>query len=316
MKKIIALLLAALTALALCACGQGAAQPAHVAAGETFKMGDETYFLEKWVRCPEYDSDEKVGYGLCFLQVEGIAPIVISSGGYSSLIDMTLDVEGGAVSTRNISFIGVEDVEGFAGRVTFEFALDKGAVLPASGTFYHTGKDQQENIDLSSLSAPDGGAAAAPTIEAALSDEAKRLCGSWKLHSITFETPEADNGIFSIDATMEVSDGFEYGLALELGEDGSFYSDIDLDGLTKAVQELPFATDELNFQKYSEWSCEDNKMTLSPDGHVFVAALEESGDLSVTWCGEVEIESTTVNGAASKAGVVAIYITMTLSPKN
>ena len=225
---------------------------------------------------------------------------------------------GTTVATSNISSIGVEDVEGFAGRVTFEFALDRGAALPLGGTFYHTGKDQQKIVDLSGLSAPDGGAAAtAPAAEAALSDESKRLCGSWKLHSITFETPEADNGIFSIDATMEVSDGFEYGLALNLGEDGSFSSDIDLDGLTEAVQELPFATEGLNLKKYSAWSYEKLELLLSPEGPALVAAMDEgSGDLRLTWCGEAEIASNTVNGAASKSGTVPMNITITLSPNN
>ena len=165
MKRISAIFLIFALIAALTACAKAPAagkegspyqNGSTLSAGEDFKLGDETYALEKWIALPEYDTDTKTGYGLCFVQKEGVAPIAISGSSYTSLIDMNLDMDGGTLSTSYISFIAVDDAPGYAARVTFEFALPKAAALPENGTIFHTGADKEERIDLSPLETPAG----------------------------------------------------------------------------------------------------------------------------------------------------------------
>jgi len=280
--------------------------------GEDFKLGDETYALEKWVALPEYDTDTKTGYGLCFVQEEGIAPIAISGSSYTSLIDMKLDMDDGTLSTSNISFISVDDAPGYAARVTFEFALPKAAALPEIGTIFHIGADKEERIDLSSLETPAGVPSAPqeqsqPTVMPADDYEAKKLAGEWVLTAITFRTPETDNGIFSVDATMEISEGFEYGRNLSLREDMTMIGLIDLSALIDAVNELPFSVSDLDFKDYSGWKYANGVVTLTNSGPEFAASYDDATEeLHLTWSGTVQIDP---------SGEVRMDITMVFKAK-
>ena len=310
MKRFLSVLLFVLLVASLAACSR---QPAELAgesttpsqetfkpeaaalsANEDFKLGDETYALEKWVLCPEYDTDTQIGVGLCFVQKEGVAPIVISGGNYKSLIDMTLDMEGTSLSTSNISFIKADDAPGYTARVTFEFALLKGAALPTVGTVFHTGENEEIAIDLSTLEAlpidavPTTGTSAGAALT--LDEDAQAFCGEWLLDSIIFRTPDADNGIYTIDAAMSISEGFEYGRDLILREDMAMVSFIDLSALIDAVPELPFAISDLDLNVYSGWTYTNGTLTLTPDGPAFAAVYDEaSQELRLTRSGEVAI---------------------------
>jgi hypothetical protein len=321
MKRISAVLLIITLIAALTACTKAPAAgkegspyqnvPA-LSAGDDFKLGDETYALEKWVTLPEYDTDTKIGYGLCFVQKEGIAPIAISGSNYTSLIDMKLDMDDGTLATSNISFIAVDDAPGYAARVTFEFALPKAAALPESGTIFHTGADKEERIDLSALETPAGAPSAPqeqsqPAVMPADDYEAKKLAGEWLLTAITFRTPETDNGIFSMDATMEISEGFEYGRNLSLRNDMTLIGLIDLSALIDAVNELPFSVTDLDFKDYSGWEYTNGVVTLTKSGPELAASYDEaSEELRLTWSGTVQIDP---------AGEVLMDITMVFKAK-
>lgn len=321
MKKWLLLLLCTMLAIALTACGgvvsaEPKQESAGLAAGEDFSMGDETYALEKWVLLPEYNTDTHAGYGVCFVQKEGIAPILISGSSYRSLIDMTLDTGGEAISTRNISFIKVEDAPGYAARVTFEFSLPKDAKLPAIGRIFHSGKDEEADIDLSTLGAPLPASEPAVTEapvpeEPPLDAKAQAYCGDWLLEAIVFCTPNADNGIFAIEGTMEVSEGFEFGRELTLNEDMTMNGLVNLDGLVDAVTELPFAISGLDLNAYTNWAYEDGMVTFMPDGPALAAEYDEAaGELRLKRGGEVEIKSVQTGDAVSKSGMVDMDITM------
>ena len=328
MKRIVStFLLLVLLVASLAACsGQssepsgGAPQQAAMSSTEDFKLGDETYALEKWVALPEYDTDTQTGVGLCFVQKEGVAPIVISGGAYKSLIDMTLDMDGAKLSTSNISFIKVEDAPGYAARVTFEFALPKGAALPVGGTIFHTGENEEITIDLSGLTALPIEVAAATEAPAgaaaAFDDDAQALCGEWLLDSIIFRTPDAENGIYTIDATMSISEGFEYGRDLILREDMTMISPIDLSALIEAVPELPFTINDLDLKDYSGWTYANGTVTLTYGGPKFAAVYDEaSEELRLTRSGEVAILPDTANGMTTQSGTVLIDITMVFKAK-
>ena len=327
MKRIVSTLLLVLLVASLTACsGQSsdlageAPQQATMSFAEDFKLGDETYALEKWVALPEYDTDTQTGVGLCFVQKEGVAPIVISNGSYTSLIDMTLEMDGTSLSTTNISFIKAEDAPGYTARVTFEFALSKGAALPLAGTIFHTGENEEIAIDLSSLEAlpieavPTTGSSAG--VAAALDGDAQALCGEWLLTSIIFHTPDADNGIYTIDATMSISEGFEYGRDLILREDMTMISFIDLNALIEAVPELPFTINDLDLKDYSGWTYANGTITLTYGGPAFAAVYDEaSEELRLTRSGEVAIIPGTTNGMVTQSGSVLIDITMVFNAK-
>ena len=329
MKKPFAILLLVAIIGTLVACSpqtsapeQGTSEPeaAALSAGEDFKLGDENYALEKWVFCPEYDTDTQTGVGLCFLQKEGVAPIVMSGNSYKSLIDMTLNMDGATLSTSNISFIKVEDAPGYSARVTFEFTLPKGAALPTGGTIFHTGESEEIAIDLSTLEAlPIEAAPATETstgVAAALDDDAQALSGEWLLDSIIFRTPDADNGIYTIDATMGISEGFEYGRDLVLKEDMTMVSLIDLSALIDAVDELPFTVNDLDLKDYSGWTYANGTITLTYGGPAFAAVYDEAAEeLRLTRSGEVAIVSNTANGMATQSGSVLIDITMVFKAK-
>ncbi|MDO5112110.1 MAG: hypothetical protein Q4E65_07380 [Clostridia bacterium] len=324
MKKWIAVLLAALLLMSFSACGadeaQSAGQTAGKAAGESFTLGKETYALEKWVLLPEYDTDTMRGYGLCLVQQEAVAPIKITSQGYSSLVDATLDVGGTELPTRNISFIKTDGAPGYAARVTFEFALDKGEALPASATMRHADTKEEQRLDLSALAAPV--AASAQTEEAAAQEETEApvipqeglaLCGDWLLTGVRFYTPEQDNGIYAIDGTMGLFEGYDLGRDLRLLEDGTFSSDINISALIEEVNELPFTAADLDFNAYGAWEFQDNLILPAPDGpalHVEEASAE--GELQLKNSRTVEIESIERDGAMTKDGRVDIEITLIL----
>ena len=330
MKKLLAILLftAIIGALAACSPQTSAPgtqtpepKPAALSANEAFKLGDETYALEKWVALPEYDTDTQIGVGLCFVQKEGVAPIVISGGGYKSLIDMTLDVDGTSLPTSNISFIKAEDAPGYAGRVTFEFALPKGAALPIGGTIFHTGKNERVAIDLSSLEALPIEAApkteSSPGVAPAPDDFGKQaFFGEWLLDSIIFHTPDEDNGIYTIDATMSISEGFEYGRDLSLREDMKMISFVDLSALIEAVPELPFTINDLDLKDYSGWAYANETITFTPVGPAFSASYDEAAkELRLTRSGEVAIIPNTANSMTTQSGTVLIDITMVFKVK-
>lgn len=336
MKRFLSVLLLIALVASLTACSGQPAEPAggsaapvqetfkpEIAAlsvGEDFKLGDETYALEKWVALPEYDSDTQTGVGLCFVQKEGVAPIAISGGNYKSLIDMTLDMDGTSLFTSNISFIKAEDAPGYTARVTFEFALPKSAAMPAGGTIFHTGENEEIAIDLSTLEAlpieavqPTGSSAG---VAPAPDDDAKALCGEWQLTSIAFRTPDADNGIYTIDATMSISEGFEYGRDLILREDMTMISLIDLSALIEAVPELPFTISDLDLKDYLGWTYANGTLTLTPDGPAFAASYDEaSKELRLTRSGEVAIITNTANGMTTQSDSVLIDITMVFKAK-
>lgn len=329
MKKLLAALLFIAIIGVLTACSPQASAPGQEAseiktdalsAGEDFKLGNETYALEKWMALPEYDTDTQTGVGLCFVQKEGVAPIAISGSGYKSLIDMTLDMDGAALATSNISFIKVEDAPGYTARVTFEFALPKGAALPVGGTIFHTGKNEEVAIDLSALDALPievTAATEAPAgAAAAFDDDAQVYFGEWMLDSIIFRTPDENNGIYTIDATMSISDGFEYGRDLVLHEDMTMVSLIDLSALIEAVPELPFAINDLDLKDYSGWTYSNGTITLAYGGPAFTATCDEaSQELRLMRSGEVAIHSDTANGMATQSGSVLIDITMVFTAK-
>lgn len=324
MKKLAVILLVAVMLCSLAACSNQTTIPdghlpnsdtSALPAGVDFKLGDETYALEKWTLCPEYDTDTQIGVGLCFVQKEGVAPIVISGGSYKSLVDMTLDVSDSQLGTSNISFIAVEDAPGYAARITFEFALTRGAVLPVDGTIFHTGDNEEIAIDLSELEAlpieaaetlSPGGVAPAPD------DFGKEtFFGEWQLTAITFRTPETNNGIYTIDATMNISEGFEYGRELILKEDMGMNSNINLRALMNAVDELPFSIDELNLLVYSGWEYANGTLTLTAGGPAFTAYYDEAArKLLMTHSGEATILSPAESGEATQLGSVLLDITM------
>jgi hypothetical protein len=234
---------------------------------------------------------------------------------------MTLDVDGTPLSTSNISFIKAEDVPGYAGRVTFEFALPKGAVLPIGGTIFHTGKNERIAIDLSSLEALPIEAApkteSSPGVAPAPDDFGKQaFFGEWLLDSIIFYTPNEDNGIYTIDATMSISEGFEYGRDLSLREDMKMISFVDLSALIEAVPELPFTINDLDLKDYSGWMYANGTLTLTPVGPAFTASYDEaSQELRLTRSGEVAIIPNTANGMTTQSGTVLIDITMVFKSK-
>jgi len=147
-------------------------------------------------------------------------------------------------------------------------------------------------------------------------EAASALAGEWVLESIRFYTPESGNGIYEIDGTMTVSEGFPFGRALTLTADGTAASDMNLDALVEAVPELPFETADLNLSNYTGWTVVGDTLTFSPDGPALSVAHGDAADeLRLTRSGEVEILSNTVNGAATNTGTVAIEITMMFTAK-
>ncbi len=325
MKRWIALLIAALLLMPLSSCSgggaQSAGQSAGKAAGESFTLGKESYALEKWVLLPEYDTDTARGYGLCLVQKEAVAPIKITSQGYSSLVDATLDAGGTVISSRNISFIKTEDAPGYAARVTFEFALDKDEALPTSATMRHADTEEEQRLDLSSLASPaapetapeqaEETSAPEKTEAPVISEEALALCGDWLLTGVRFYTPKQDNGIYAIDGTLGLSEGYDLGRDLRLLEDGRFASDINISALIENVNELPFAAEDLDFRAYGKWEFQDDLIIPAPDGpalHVEEAPAE--GELLLKNSRTVEIESVEQNGATTKSGTVDIEITL------
>ena len=142
------------------------------------------------------------------------------------------------------------------------------------------------------------------------------LAGEWVLEAIRFYTPDDANGIYKIDGTMTVSEGFTFGRALTLSADGTAASDMNLDALVEAVPELPFETADLNLSNYTGWTVVGDTLTFSPDGPALSIAHDEAaGTLHLTRSGEMEIQSMEVNGASSKTGTVTIEITMMFTAK-
>jgi len=327
MKRLLAILLFIAISAAFIACSKQTSapkeqmpeqKPAALSANEAFKLGDETYALEKWVALPEYDTDKRIGVGLCFVQKEGVAPIVISGGGYKSLIDMKLNMDGTQLSTSNISFI--KDAPGYAGRVTFEFALPKGEALPISGTIFHTGKNEKVELDLTVIEAlPIEASPKTNTSAMAPAPDdfgIQAFFGEWVLDKIIFHTPNEDNGIYTIDATMSITEGFEYGRDLSLRKDKKMVSVVDLSALIEAVPELPFTINDLDFKDYSGFAYANGTLTLTPVGPAFTASCDEAAkELRLTRSGEVAIIPNTVNGMKAQSGTVLIDITLVFKAK-
>ena len=293
-------------------------QDVSVSAGENFKFGDETYALEKWIKMPKYDSESKTGYGLSFLQKEGVMPVQLSistngsPSAYASLLDMKLEIDGENLEPENISFENVKDVPGYTARIIFEFAIPNQSKLPDKGTLFYTNKKIQKEIDLSALEAPE------KNIEiSAENPEILNFCGNWKLSSIIFHTPDTGNGIFEIDATLDISDGFEYGRDLTLSKDMSLKSDVDIDALIDAISELPFIVNDFNLKGDTGWSYSDGKMKTIPDGTELMASYNEKDEvLLLVHSGKVDILSKKTDKNAVKSGPVLMEITAVFKKAN
>ena len=159
LRRITTLFCALALLLTLAACGGSS--------GKTdFVLQEETYHVEKWERRPDYDTDSTSGYALCILQKSDEFPIQFPASGLTgnsaaqptSLVDVTLEVDGTAVKSKNIVAQKTSDTEGYLGRISFEFALPKDADLPTSGTFTYSGSGQDGDsvtLDLSKLTAPE-----------------------------------------------------------------------------------------------------------------------------------------------------------------
>lgn len=293
-------------------------QDVSIPAGENFKFGDETYAVEKWIIVPKYDSETQTGYGLSFLQKEGVIPVQISistngsPSSYSSLLDMKLEIDGENLEPENISFENVKDVPGYSARIIFEFAIPTQSKLPDNGTLLYKNKKLQKEIDLSALEAPKKNGE-----KSAEDRELLNFYGNWKLSSIIFHTPETGNGIFEMDATMDISDGFEYGRDLSLSKDMSLKSDVDIDALVYAISELPFIVHNFNLKDDTGWSYSNGKIKTIPDGTELMASYNEKDEvLFLTHSDEVDILSQKTDQTATKSGSVLMEITLVFKKAN
>lgn len=138
-----ALLAMLLVLLMLAGCGASEQQTAKatVSKGEPFQAGGEAYMLSEIVHVTEYDTGEKLGYGVIVMMKSASAPVSFSADGGSvkSLIDLTLDDgSGGVYQSTNIAFAANDDSSGYLGYARFEFSLPKGAAFPQTGTFQYT----------------------------------------------------------------------------------------------------------------------------------------------------------------------------------
>jgi len=154
MKKLLAVLLAAMTCFAFAACGGSSGY----GEGEQFQLGDNTYALERVVRATGNDTGATDGYGVSVLQVGNTAPVVISGLGNGTLnstsaIDMTLHDGDTTYSTRSISFAATDEVEGYGSRVVFYFDIPKGSDLPTSATMKGQSEEEVAELDLSGMTA-------------------------------------------------------------------------------------------------------------------------------------------------------------------
>ena len=154
MKKYIAVI----AILALCFAFTGCGGSSGYTEGEQFKLGDETYALEKIERDSDKDTDSTERYGVSLLQVGNSAPVTISGFGggtttTKSIIDLTLNDGETKYVTSTISFVATDEVEGYGSRVIFYFDIPKGKDFPASGTLKRTDGDETAELDLSGLKA-------------------------------------------------------------------------------------------------------------------------------------------------------------------
>jgi len=143
--------------------------------------------------------------------------------------------------------------------------------------------------------------------------QAPEFCGEWTLQTINFFTPDADNGIFSIDAGLSIAEGSTYGSGLTLNADGTITSDIDVYGLIEVIPQLPFSVPDLCLCNDTEWTYAEDSLSLAPGGTVLALAYDEAAaQLSLTFSGTVEIQSTTTDAGTTKGGPVEIEITLVL----
>jgi len=231
------------------------------------------------------------------VEADGTGEYTFEQSGYSESYPFSLasDGERFSVDIPADNQLGIAKVEG-------TYAYAGGVLSLAITTTFSSGRQFEY--------------AAECVKDAAPSEAASALAGEWVLESIRFYTPVSDNGIYKIDGTMSISEGYPYGRSLALSADGTAASDVNLNALVKAVPELPFETDDLDLSEYAGWAVEGESLTFSPDGPALIVAHDEAAKtLSLTSSGEVEIQSMEVNGASSKTGTVAIEITMTFAAK-
>ncbi|MDR1395026.1 MAG: hypothetical protein LBK52_02500 [Deltaproteobacteria bacterium] len=325
-KKFTALLLTAFIGLLLAACSSETPEPAQKPAdpkssaaapgpgpGESFTLGGETYTLLSQVPLPKYDSATATGIGIIFAKKEDTSPIIISGGQAASLIDMTLDMAGGPLESSNITFNKSDSIPGYALSVRFEFLLPKGAALPASGKIYHTGKKDEKAVSLAGLKtavlaepAPAEPAAAEPAdLNPALPEAAKPLLGEWELVSIKFFTPVPDNGIFGINATLGIQEGYQHGRDLTLNGDLTMQSNVSLNPIPEASTMLPFEITDLDLRACSSWEYDSGTILIS-DGPALKASYDEASKiLSLTQDSMKMIASRPMPGLNTKSSPVS-----------
>jgi hypothetical protein len=149
--------------------------------------------------------------------------------------------------------------------------------------------------------------------DASAESDTPAFCGEWQLDSIVFFTPDSDNGIFSIDATLGGLQGSQYGSNLMFNTDGTMVSDIDLNSLIAAIPQLPFSISDLCLSDYSEWSYAQDSLSFLPDGIVLALVYDEAASqLRLTLSATVDIQASSTDAGTTKAGEVDIEITLVL----
>lgn len=288
-----------------------------------FSFWESSYLVEKWMNCTSKDTAEQKCIVLCVLQKGNKSPITFQMGGSDGKLAPTLqfDVSLDGAGSSTMSWLEqVNDVEGYAVRYNFFFMLDKSASLPASGMFNFLGDGSSHELDMSSLPAPSENfefeASAEPTPEPAPVDPEldAALSGEWTLKEVEFATGDESNGIFDINATLGLDEGFEHGLSLKLtaldASVFSFESDINFAACIKAMSDLPFEAPEVDFTQYERYAVikAESLGALEPDGPQ-LAYEADAGTLRLTYSGKVEVASREVSGATTKSGNIDLTLT-------
>lgn len=176
-----------------------------------FYLGDEKYLVEKWVRLPDLDTDENIGYCLYILQKsEGFIANIVG-GQFSMPVRVIGKLVEGEITMEGGGVMPLDGNPDYATRLIFALSLPKGSELPKTGTFVHDSKGEQK-IDLRDLEVSAEDSAEAGQIEEAASEVDETMVVAKKfleaLENCPNVSPEENKLGFGIDRIEK--DGDDY----------------------------------------------------------------------------------------------------------
>lgn len=146
------LVLLVIAALALACAGCGAPKDKAYAAKEKFKLNDNTFALEKWMRKPDMDSGSKKAYDLCLLMVGDDVPVIINGANMTSGVNVAFALGEDTVDAGTVGYQHNVDVPGYGVRASFTLLLPEDSELPQSAELYDvSNKEKRVALNLSGL---------------------------------------------------------------------------------------------------------------------------------------------------------------------